>query len=221
MSGTSSKLSDYREEYRQAFISPKYNGMLHFAFTVSFSLLVIAYSAAQLNEVTGWQWLTIPITFLYANFAEWAGHKFAMHRKRKLAGLVYTRHTLQHHRFFTHEHMEIDSTRDFKAVLFPPILVTFFLLVFFVPFGLILSWSFSSNVAWLGVATGMAYFLNYELLHWSYHQPAGHWVTKIPGHAQLKKLHTDHHDPTLMAHKNFNISYPITDWVMGSWHKKP
>lgn len=219
MSMTGEKLSDYRAQYRQSFISPTYNGKLHFAFTVSFSLLVILASLLQLENVTMLQWLTIPITFLYANFAEWAGHRFAMHRKRKIAGLVYTRHTLQHHRFFTHQHMDIDSIADYKAVLFPPILVTFFLLVFFVPFGLALTWVFGTNVAWLGVATGMGYFLNYELLHWSYHQPAGHWVHAIPGHAKLKKLHTDHHDPSLMAHKNFNISYPITDWIMKTWYR--
>lgn len=216
-----SDIQQYRAEYRQAFIGESYKGRLHFLFTASLSVLVIVVCAANLDAVTAWQWLTVPMTFLYANFAEWAGHRFGMHRPVKGIELVYRRHTLQHHRFFTHEHMEIDGTKDYKAVLFPPVLVTFFLIAFFVPFGVALAFVFGSNVALLAVATGMGYFLNYEILHFSYHLPKGHWVHKMPGFAKLMRLHQNHHDVRLMAHKNFNITYPITDWLMGTWEKEP
>ncbi|MDX1670044.1 MAG: hypothetical protein R3194_11545, partial [Limnobacter sp.] len=103
--------------------------------------------------------------------------------------------------------------------LFPPILVTFFLVAFFVPFGLVVTWLFGQNVAMLSVATGMAYFLNYEILHFSYHLPKSHWVHQLPGFGKLMQLHQSHHDHTLMAHKNFNITYPITDWIMGTWER--
>lgn len=184
-----SDIQKYRSEYRKAFISESYKGRLHFLFTASLSVLVIVSCLANLESVSSWEWLTIPLTFLYANFAEWAGHRFGMHRPVKGIELVYRRHTLQHHRFFTHEHMEIDSTSDYKAVLFPPVLVTFFLIAFFLPFGLVMGFVFGSNVALLATATGMGYFLNYEILHFSYHLPAHHWVHKMPGFAKLMELH--------------------------------
>lgn len=213
--------AQYREEYRSSFIPPSYKGKVHFLFTASVSLLVIWACLNQLENTTTLQWLAIPLTFLYANFAEWAGHKYVMHRPRKGLKLIYERHSHQHHRFFTHEHMEMDGERDFKAVLFPPVLVTFFLLAFFVPFGVAVTLIFGGNVAMLAVATGMAYFLNYELLHFSYHLPKGHWVHSLPGFNKLMQLHESHHNPRLMAHKNFNITYPITDWIMGTWDRNP
>lgn len=209
----------YRDGYREQFIQDGYSGPLHFLFTATVSLLTILACIVALDEVRSLEWLAIPITFLYANFAEWAGHKRVMHKPVKGLELIYRRHSKQHHRFFTHEAMEIDSTQDYKAVLFPPVLVTFFLIGFFVPFALITAALFGSNTALLVVATGMAYFLNYEILHFSYHLPQGHWVHSMPGFKKLMKLHQDHHNPRLMSHHNFNITYPITDWIMKTWYK--
>ena len=143
-----------------------------------------------------------------------------MHRPVKGLGFVYKRHSLQHHKFFTDTHMEIDSNQDFKAVLFPIAIVGFFVVAFFVPMGFLLAWLFSPNVALLLVATGMAYYLNYELLHLSYHLKEDHWVHRIPGFTRFARLHTTHHDQRIMAHKNFNITYPIMDWLMGTWDRR-
>lgn len=211
--------SGFRADYRQQFISEHYNGHLHLLFTSSLSLLVIALCINALRTPTGPEWLTVPVTFVYANFAEWAGHRFVMHRPVNGLRLIYKRHSLQHHRFFTHQHMPVDGPQDFKAVLFPPLLVTFFLVAFFLPLATAAYALFGSNVALLMTATGMAYFLNYELLHFAYHMPAGHWVHKLPYFEKLKALHTAHHNLELMSHHNFNITYPIADWVMGTWKR--
>lgn len=213
-------LAATRQQYRSEFISERYSGHLHLLFTCSVSALLIGVCAWNLQAVSLLEWLTVPLTFVYANFSEWAGHRFVMHRPVKFLGLVYKRHSLQHHRFFTDRHMEIDSARDYKAVLFPPVLVSFFLLAFFLPLALAMNALFSSNAALLFTITGMAYFLNYELLHLSYHLKADHWVHRLPGHATLARLHTTHHDMRVMAHKNFNISYPITDWIMKTWDRR-
>ena len=209
-----------RANYRAEFISAGYQGYLHLAMTMTLGLGVIALCIYWLDSPSALEWLTIPATFLYANFAEWAGHKYAMHRPVKGLGFVYKRHSLQHHKFFTDTHMEIDSNQDFKAVLFPIAIVGFFVVAFFVPMGFLLAWLFSPNVALLLVATGMAYYLNYELLHLSYHLKEDHWVHHIPGFTRFARLHTTHHDQRIMAHKNFNITYPIMDWLMGTWDRR-
>jgi hypothetical protein len=75
------------------------------------------------------------------------------------------------------------------------------------------------NVAWLAVATGMAYFLNYEWLHFAYHCDPASFAGRWPGVQRLRRLHRDHHDPTLMTHYNFNITYPVGDWMFGTRYK--
>lgn len=211
----------YREEYRKQFIGPNYSGPGHFLFTASFSLGLILWCASRLHEVQPLEWLSIPLTFLYANFAEYFGHRGPMHHPRPVLRKIFERHTHQHHVFFTHDHMEFDSTRDYKAVLFPPILVMFFLLAFGTPVALLLAWLTTSNVAWLFAITGTAYFLNYELLHFAYHTPADSWIARLPFMDRLRQHHTRHHQQDLMSHHNFNITYPIADWVMGSLYRKP
>ncbi|SEA35298.1 sterol desaturase family protein [Microbulbifer marinus] len=213
------KPDEYRQRYRTEFIGPHYSGWLHLAFTISASLAVIAFSLLQLDEPTWYQWLTLPIAFIYTNLMEYWGHRGPMHNRRKWLGGVYRRHTLRHHRFFRDDAMAYENSRDFHAVLFPPVLVAFFLLATVVPSALLVHWLLGANVAWLYVATVFAYFLNYELLHFAYHVREESWVGRLPGMATLRRLHTQHHDPRLMQRFNFNITYPIGDWLFGTLYR--
>jgi hypothetical protein len=215
----SESVERFREQYREQFIGPRCSGWGHFAFTFSVSVALIAYGVLQLHAVHTLEWLTVPLTFLYANFAEYFGHRGPMHHPRRFLGKIYERHTRQHHRFFTESEMAFGSSRDFKAVLFPPILVFFFLTAFGTPISLLLSWAFTGNVAWLFAITGTAYFLNYELLHFAYHVPEDSWISRLPGLARLRRHHTLHHDQSLMVHYHFNITYPIADWFMGTLYR--
>lgn len=206
----------FRAAYRERFIGAHYHGWLHMAFTVSMASALCLLCLLQLKDVSALEWMTVPLSFLYVNFAEYFGHRGVMHRRRAGFGLVYERHACQHHLFFTHENMQFDGTRDFKVVLFPPLLVTFFLVGFGTPIIALLAWIATSNVAWLFGATAVAYFLNYELLHFAYHLPPGHWVARLPGMRMLRRLHTQHHDQALMNKYNFNITYPIADCLFGT-----
>lgn len=214
-------VDSFREKYRAELIGPHYRGWLHLAFTVSMTLGIIVLCIRQLAHITTLEWLTVPLTFLYANFAEYFGHRGPMHHLRPGLGKIFERHTRQHHRFFTETRMEFGSSRDFKAVLFPPILVTFFLLAFGTPVALLLSWLISSNVAYLFAITGTAYFLNYELLHFAHHLPPDHWIARLPVMKSLRHHHTIHHDQSLMVNYHFNITYPIADWLMGTLYRPP
>ena len=59
-----------RAAYRERHISQDYSGPLHLATTVSVSVLIASLSAMMLKDVSPLEWLTIPLTFLYANLTE-------------------------------------------------------------------------------------------------------------------------------------------------------
>ena len=98
-----------------------------------FGSLVLLVCLLQLRDVQALEWLAVPLAFAYANLAEYFGHRFPMHRPFPGLGPVYKRHAGQHHRFFTDEAMLVESRRDFRALLFPPMLVIFFFGLFGVP----------------------------------------------------------------------------------------
>jgi hypothetical protein len=217
--GAAEPVAAYREHYRSEHIPARYSGPLHLAFTSLGSLAVIVICVAALDGVTPWEWLTVPATFLYANLAEYLGHRGPMHHPFRGLRMIFVRHACQHHRFFTDRAMQFDSSRDYRAVLFPPVLMVFFLTAFALPAWLLLLWLFSPNVAYLFVATAIAYFLNYELLHFAYHARPDSLSARLPGMAALRRLHTRHHDPALMQRCNFNITYPLGDLLFGTLYR--
>jgi len=208
--------ANYREHYRQMHIPRAYSGAGHLLFILVFAIGGVAVAASQLESVTALEWLTVPIAFLYANLVEYAGHRWVMHRPVRGLGLIFHRHTHQHHRFFTSHFMAMDSRLDFRAVLFPPLLMVFFFGAFALPVGILLALLFSANVAWLFVITALAYYLNYELLHLAYHLPEYSRWFALPGLKTLRRLHHAHHEPAVMSHRNFNITYPIFDLLFGT-----
>ena len=210
----------FRAELRPRAIGPRYLGWGHLAFTSLGSLCVILFAASRVHQPTWRELLTIPVAFLVANVAEYFGHKGPMHHRVSGLGLVFRRHSLEHHRFFTHEAMAFESTRDFKMVLFPPVMLLFFLGGIATPLGALAFFLLSPNCGWLFAATGMAYFLSYEWLHFSYHLPEDHWLARTRVLARLRRHHTHHHDLSLMGRWNFNITFPICDAVLGTSFKK-
>lgn len=213
-------MRQFREKYRKEKIPRYYFGWLHFTLTSFLSIAIISVSAFRLENVQPLEWLTIPLTFLYANFVEYFGHKGPMHHLRKPLNLMYRRHTKEHHVFFTDQHMEFDESRDHKVVLFPIVLVLFFFGLIGVPSWFLLYWLASANVAWLFSMTAVAYFLNYEWLHFAYHCKEDTWIMKVPGFRKLRDLHLHHHNQKLMSKYNFNITYPICDLIFGTYYTR-
>ena len=208
-----------RNSFRDRRIGPRYSGPLHLATTVGMSLLVALASAVQLDGVTPLEWLTVPLTFLYANLAEYVGHRGPMHHKTRFLTKLFERHSIEHHSFFTDKAPTFDSTKDYKAVLFPPILLVFFIGAFAIPVGALLYWLISPNVCYLFVLTAVLYFLNYELLHFAYHADPGSWIGRLPLMSRLRRHHLAHHNRRLMTRYNFNITYPIGDLVFGTLYR--
>lgn len=205
-----------RADFRKRRITARYSGPLHLATTISVSVLVALASGLLLEDVQAFEWLTVPITFLYANLSEYLGHRGPMHHKTRLLSGIFQRHTVEHHSFFTHEASSFESTKDYRAVLFPPILLLFFIGGFALPAAAILYFVASPNVGYLFVLTAVLYFLNYELLHFAYHCDPASPLGRLSLIGNLRKHHIRHHDKRLMTRYNFNITYPICDYLFGT-----
>ena len=209
-----------RTAFREKRIPESYSGPIHLATVIGFSVLVAAASLAMLEDVKPTEWLTIPLTFLYSNLAEYLGHRGPMHHKTRLLAGIFQRHTVEHHSFFTDEAICFESTRDYRAVLFPPILLVFFFGFFAVPVGALLFYFVSPNVCFLFVFTAILYYLNYELFHFSYHVDPTSWLGRLPVIRRLREHHVAHHNKALMSNYNFNITYPICDRLFGTLYRE-
>ena len=53
-------------------------------------------------------------------------------------------------------------------------------------------------LGWLFVATVMAYYFVYEILHFCHHLPTSGWMGALPLLPRLRRHHALHHDPRLM-----------------------
>ena len=197
-------------------IGPRYSGRLHFAFTNLLALSVIAFALSRLRSPSALAWLTVPITFFYANLVEYLAHRNPMHRPLRPFGLIYRRHSLEHHAFFTDQELRAESTRDFKLVLFPWFMVLFFFGLFALPMGLVVRAVLGPNVGAIFLATAMAYFLTYEWLHLAYHLGPETALGGVPFIQSLRRHHQTHHDPRQMSRANFNITFPICDAIFGT-----
>jgi hypothetical protein len=206
----------FRARYRAEEIGPRYSGVAHFLFT---TFAALGFIVAALSGVRAPAWrelLVVPIAFLVANAGEYFGHRGPMHHRTRGLGVIFKRHTLQHHHFFTHEAMSYESSRDVKMVLFPWYMIVFFFGGMALPLGAAVWAIFGANVARLFVATLVAYYLTYEWLHFAYHLDPDSFLGRRSLVAALRRHHTVHHDLQRMTSCNFNITFPICDAVFGT-----
>ncbi|WP_435276711.1 hypothetical protein ACMAZF_07155 [Psychrobium sp. nBUS_13] len=107
--------------------------------------------------------------------------------------------------------MPYQSVRDWRVVLFPGYLIIAFIAGLVVSGGWLLMQIATDNVAYLYGAAAISGYLLYEVMHFSYHLPAGSFVERTPIWRELRQLHVEHHKRDLMTEKNFNITIPHID----------
>lgn len=192
-----------------------YHPVSHFAASNALAMVAIVGAFSQLQQVQLWEWLIVPAAFLVANWVEYRVHKGPMHHLRRGREILFERHTRQHHVYFDERHMSTRNAREYYWVFFPwwaVALVIGAAGLFALPL-----WLFASaNLGALFFAVAIAYYLAYEWLHLSYHLPPAGFIGRMSIVRQLRRLHTMHHDTSLMTTQNFNITFPICDWLYGT-----
>ena len=205
----------FRQKYRAA-ISPHYNVWLHGGFVLAFGLTVIAFFLRQLHAVRPLEWLTVPLAIVFYSWGEYRTHRFFGHKKHPLVKMFYQRHTGDHHSFFAEGQMRYEFARDWRVILFPAWLIVLY------SGGMLLGWwligMINANVAALFVATLLSGYLTYEILHALEHLPPENLICRLPWVRQMRRLHELHHRRELMHTNNFNIVFPLWDWIFGTLH---
>jgi len=207
---------DRRDELRARVVGeiPRwYSPWLHLAFPSLVGVGAIVACVLLLHDVRPLDLVAIPATFLLLNASEWRIHRDMLHKRQPPLGVLYDRHTPQHHMIFVTDDMAIRSSREFYLVLIPaygiiaagigalPIPATLWL-----AFGL-------RNAALLFMVMTMGYVVAYEWLHLSYHAPADSFVGRMRLIQRLRRHHAVHHAPELMQKWNFNVTIPLWDWI--------
>ncbi|MNN10367.1 Polyketide cyclase / dehydrase and lipid transport [compost metagenome] len=147
-------------------------------------------------------------------------HRHLGHHKKSFARLFYARHAGDHHSFFTPGHMTYDSARDWRVILFPAWLIVLHTLAVALPLWWLLK-HINTNVAGLVGGLLVLGYLTYEVFHACEHLPSRNPLTRLPWIRQMRRLHELHHRRELMQARNFNIVFPLMDYLFGTLYWEP
>tara|TARA_B100001057_G_scaffold21963_1_gene20292 strand:+ start:1934 stop:2695 length:762 start_codon:yes stop_codon:yes gene_type:complete len=208
---------EFRKEYREN-VNGWYNGFIHLGMIFSIGGIGIYYFSSHIEKIIWWEWLIIPITLIFANLFEWWIHKYVMHKPLNFPGAkaIYSRHTLQHHQFFTEHEMRFAGTHDWRVTLFPPYALAIFIAVLSAPAVIFLNLVISSNVGWLFIITTTSFYLLYEIMHFCCHVDDNIFVRNMPFINTIRRHHAAHHNKGIMMAQNMNLTFPFGDWLFGT-----
>lgn len=204
----------YREVYRKEKLPPTYRHWLHLGFNLGSLGLVLVFNLVQIKNYD-YSFLAIFIgVMLFGNVAVYFIHRFPLHRRLKLWAFPFDSHTVEHHRFFTSDHITFKNSNDYYAIFFPSFVVAFFVLVVFPMFYFISSQFLRPDQSHFFTALSAGYFILYEFVHWASHLSKDHFLMKMPWLKTMREHHRIHHNPKLMGKYNFSIVYPMMDYLM-------
>jgi hypothetical protein len=215
------RIAEFRTEYRARFADKPYFGPAHAATIAAIGLTALAaYVKLMRKPVKPAELAIVPATFVVCNVAEWAMHNYVMHAPRKglfgaLMG-IYTRHTLNHHQFFSRDRMTYDEINDYRIVFFPPFALLS-LIGMSAGAATLLARTFKSrNVGLLFMCTTTGLYLVYETFHWSCHLKDNAFLRALPFVNTIRRHHAAHHDKRIMVERNLNLTFPVADWLFGT-----
>jgi hypothetical protein len=209
----------FRSRYR-ANIHPLYNPWLHGAFVLLFGIVAIAAFWSTVHQVQPLAWLAVPLTLLFFNLGVYLVHRHLGHHKKAFARMFYSRHAGDHHSFFAPGYMTYDSARDWRVILFPAWLIVLHTLVIALPVWWLLK-QFDANAAGLVAGCLVLGYLAYEVFHACEHLPPHNPLTRLPWIRQMRRLHELHHRREMMQERNFNIVFPLMDYLFGTLYWEP
>lgn len=208
----------FREQYRNA-ISPHYRYWLHTSFVFGGGSALIIFCFSHITQVSVSTIIWAVLALLTMNVGEYVAHRYLGHKKRKLAKLFYQRHTGDHHSFFSHINYQIESLQDLRVVLFPAFLLVAVTLLVALPFGKLISLGFGSDAGWSYAGALLSGYIFYEVVHLIDHLPEQNPFTRLPLFKQFREHHRQHHHPDIALIKNFNVTFPLMDYLLGSKYK--
>jgi len=206
---------NFRRQYR-ANIATRYNGWLHGGFVFGVGSALMLYCFSHIHALSAWELWLIPAALVVFNVGEYIAHKELGHKKRGFAKLFYSRHSGDHHTFFTDQDYQIDGHRDLRVVLFPALLLVAVSAGVAAPFGWLTAKLLGENAGWLFAGALLFSYLLYEFVHLCDHLPEHSRLTRLPVIRQLREHHRQHHHPDNATRYNFNVTLPITDWLLGT-----
>lgn len=214
------RIGEFRTEYRSRFTKP-YSGPFHAATIGAIGATALAaYIKAMRKPVKPAELAVVPATFLACNLVEWAMHNYVMHVPRKsplgAAMGIYTRHTLNHHQFFSREWMTYDNVNDYRIVFFPPFALLSLIGVSAGPAALLAKLFKSRNAGLLFMTTTTGMYLVYETFHYTCHLEDNAFLRHMPFVNTIRRHHAAHHDKRIMKERNMNLTFPIADWLFGT-----
>lgn len=166
-------------------------------------------------------WTAWPAAFggiLLADFIEYVLHRWPMHKRRRLTRRLFRSHTIDHHRFFTHEAMDMRHLREVFSVASSKFVIAISIVSLVLVVGLI-SLAFGTQVGmFAGGALGL-FVTAKQVLHIAFHFPEewmGLPVLRSRAFQAMRRHHTIHHNPRLMRKYNFNIGTPLFDALFGT-----
>jgi hypothetical protein len=210
-------MTDRQRAFRAKYvseISPWYSGLLHIAVMYSAGIAAIAWCVSRMQNAT-WEWLLLVPVAVAGNFAEWAMHKYVMHRQIDVFALraIYDRHTRQHHQYFTDNDPTIGSIKEFRIVFFPW-RVLMVLGVMGGLLGYLASIVINPNAGYVVFITMIGHYMVYETFHFFCHVPDSAFVRRMPLINTIRRHHAAHHNMGIMMHCNMNLTFPVADWAM-------
>lgn len=209
-------IKEFRKAYRENYAKQFYSGELHLLFTLGVLLGAIGWQLSRLRGLSVLELLVLPGTVLFGNWVEYMLHRYPLHNIYPGLWPVYEIHSLNHHRFYVYDSMSFESFRDFMMVLFPP-WAPVLAVVFTASVGAYLVAPMAgANAGHLFAAGGASCLLFYEVLHALAHCEDEGWAGNLPLIQGIRRHHRLHHDPRLMSRYNFNITFPVFDWVFGT-----
>ena len=198
-----------------ADIPARYSPWLHLACTTGIGVALLILGAFEIHRLRGVELLVVPAVFVLANGFEWRAHRDVLHRIKKPFGVLYRKHTPEHHVVYIEEDMAIRDWRELRLVLIPAAGVLG-IVILLAPMAALVGFLLTPNTGWLMLLTGGLYMVGYELTHLSYHLPPQSFVGRLALVRVLRRHHGRHHDPRLMQRWNFNVTIPLFDWLHGT-----
>src|SRR5579863_7967452 len=184
-----------------------YNPWLHLAITTSFGVGFSVAAGLQIHALRPVQLLIVPLVWVFSNATEWRAHRDLLHKLQPLAKQIYVQHTLQHHRLYFTEDMEIRNPKELRMVLMPSYGILLILLTT-LPIAAALWFGGERNLDALFVIMTQLYVVSYEWLHLSYHLPRDGFIGRRALIRKLGRHHAVHHAPERMNLWNMNVNFP-------------